>query len=502
MIPGKSTLQPFKELMARRCGLLFDGLAEANLAAALSRRMDACGTATPSAYYAALAGSDGEFLEFVALLTVNETYFYREPAQLQLLTECLAPRLLSRGASQAPVRILSAGCSTGEEPYSIAIALKEKFGESSDRLFSIVGVDIDHHALAKARRAEYGEFSFRALAPELRARHFVTRGPASCSLNDNLRGLVELHPLNLLGGPLPAALGRFDIVFFRNVSIYFDAATRRTILAHLHGAMEEGGALIVGASETMANDFGLFRLVEEEGGFYFVKTEAPSLSERLKEQTVVRAPTPRPAIPPRSGADGQNARPSTKHVVAEHRPPPPSDPWPEARDDVRLALREKRPDDAMVAAAALRAAAPGDLRASLLEGYVRLHMRQFAEAAAIASDAAERDAWSAEAHMLLGLAAKWQMDNDAAIGAFRRVTYSRPECWPAHYYLASMLQHSDPGKARREYATTMRQITANPDPDGGLSLPLDLPVADIRFLCERRVTATLEPADGEANRGS
>ena len=91
--------------------------------------------------------------------------------------------------------------------------------------------------------------------------------------------------------------------------------------------------------------------------------------------------------------------------------------------------------------------------------------------------------------MLLGFIAKWQDDSVAAIGHFKTAVYTRPDCWPAHYYLGGLLQASDAAKARREYRTALMQLTSNPDPDGGLRLPLDLPVADIRFLCERRSAA-------------
>ncbi len=501
MTAGKLDLQPFKELVARRCGLMFDGQAEANLAAALAKRMDSCGVALPAAYYAGLIASDDEFREFVALLTVNETYFFREPSQLALLTDCLVPRLLSRRTSPKPVRILSAGCSTGEEPYSIAIALKEKFGESTSRLFSIVGADIDHRALARAEHAEYGEFSFRALSPERRERYFSGCGPGRYSLDDAIRDMVELRSLNLLEAPYPPALTGFDVVFFRNVSIYFDAPTRKAILGHLHAAMEEGGALVVGASETMANDFGMFRLMEDEGRFYFVKAADGASSREQAGTTVAPLPRPRPAeaaktiTPPPRRRGVEDPRPAQRQVVANA-----PDPWPAGLDSVRLALREKRHEDALTAVLALCDTVSGDLRPRLLEGFVHLQMRRFSEAAAIAANAAEQDAWSAEAHMLLGLAAKWRADPDTAIGAFRRVAYSRPECWPAHYYLATMVQDHDPARARREYAIALRQITANPDPDGGLALPLDLPVADIRFLCERR--AALELAQAGVDRGA
>lgn len=457
------TLQAFKDLVGRRCGLAFDVVAEANLASALAQRMEITGADGPSRYYAILAADEGEFQELVTLLTINETYFFREPAQMALLAEILVPQRLANRGDRAPVRILSAGCSTGEEPYSMAIALKEKFGDSAAHLVSITAVDLDHRALATAHRAEYGEYSFRALPPALRDRHFVPQGTRRWRLCESLRRQVSFHPLNLLSAPYPSGIGEFDIVFFRNVSIYFDLETRKTALSHLHAAMDARAALVVGASETLANDLGVFRLVGEGGAFYFTKDAEMAAPPPVRVQSV--PPPPVPAL-----------RPGRPVIVSAAPPPDPIGP-------VRLLLREKRYDEALEQIAA---AAPGGSLALVLEGYVRLLMRQFAAATGLASEAARLAPWSVDAYMLLGLAAKWQDEEETAIGAFRRVVYVRPQCWPAHYYLATTLQATEPAKARREYATALRQIVANPDPDGGLALPLDLPVADIRFLCQRQ----------------
>ncbi|TAL48341.1 MAG: protein-glutamate O-methyltransferase CheR, partial [Methylovulum sp.] len=127
-------LAAFKALIKQRCGLTFEGIGEAPLVSGLQKRITETGAKNASAYYALLLANEHEFHELVALLTINETYFYREPEQLQLLVDCLIPRILSRKQDRSPVRILCAGCSSGEEPYSIAIALREKYGESAARL--------------------------------------------------------------------------------------------------------------------------------------------------------------------------------------------------------------------------------------------------------------------------------------------------------------------------------------------------------------------------------
>ena len=198
-------LTPFQELVRRRSGLQLETMAESSLKLALEKRMAATNADIPSAYYSRVLRDEAEFDELVSLLTINETYFYREPRQLELLTQRLLPALLAKGPG-LPLRILSAGCSTGEEPYSIAIAILEKFGESAGRLVSIVAGDIDQHALRRARQAEYPEYSFRAMPAALRERYFTPASPRTDRLKEQVRAMIEFQSLNLLASKLPEKL--------------------------------------------------------------------------------------------------------------------------------------------------------------------------------------------------------------------------------------------------------------------------------------------------------
>ena len=473
-------LLPFQALVRQRSGLQLETMAKSCLMLAVQKRMSATKAQLSSAYYTQLLGDDAEFDELVSLLTINETYFYREPQQLELLTEVLLPALLANAghAPPRPLRILSAGCSTGEEPYSIAMSIREKLGESASRLVSITACDIDQHALRRARRAHYSEYSFRALPPALRQRYFTPLPKQGSRLDEATRSMVKFYSLNLLANLRPEWLADFDVIFFRNISIYFDAPSRERILRTLHAAMRETGYLVLGSAETMANDRGVFQLREDQRSFYFVKGEAPPAPKPLakrkdRPRLVVPATVPRPvAEPPR--LPDQPTAPTLTVITAEKI------------DAIRVQVRAKQYGAALEQLAPLRRAAPDDVDAQLLESYTLLQSRRFADAAALARRVLERDHWSVDAMMLLGFAAKWQDDSAAAIDHFKSAAYTRPDCWPAHYYLGGLLHKTQADKARREYRTALMQLDFNPDPDGGLRLPLDLPLADIRFLCERR----------------
>ncbi len=511
-------LAPFRELVRQRSGLRLDTLAEACLHDAVHQRMTATRAPASSAYFSRVLADDGEFGELISLLTINETYFFREPGHLELLTERFLPRLLA-DAGERPLRILSAGCSSGEEPYSIAIALREKLGADACRRIAISACDIDRHALARARQARYAEYSFRATPPALRQRYFYSR-PANDPRPDQaprqqliepIRRMVDFHALNLLCGPLPPALSELDVVFFRNVSIYFDAASRERILRQLHAAMRDGAYLVLGAAETLANDLGIFRLREDARGFFFVKgddrsppcapvaTAMPDAQAARRPLHTLHTPPPLRTLPsaPTGGSQALAARTALRAAkapavaqassVASLVPRPASGAVvAEQTDAVAALLRAGQGSAALERLASLRTTAPDDIALRLLESYALLLARRFSDADAQARGLLDDDPWLTEAHVLRGLCAKWQGDDAAAIGHLKTAAYSRPDCWPLHYYLGGLLYEAQPAKARRAYHTALVQMSTHDDPDGGLRLPLNLPVADLRLLCAQR----------------
>lgn len=468
-------LAAFKELIKQRCGLSFEGISEAPLVSGLQKRIAVTGAQSASAYYAALLADEHEFNELAGLLTINETYFYREPEQLQLLVECLVPRLLSRKQHDSPLRILCAGCSSGEEPYSIAIALREKYGDSATRLFTLTGGDIDKGALAKARIGRYAEFSFRSLAPELRARYFKRYDQWNWSLNDEVRAQVRFHHLNLLDARYAHELQNFDIIFFRNVSIYFDRPTRRIIQQHLATLLNDDGYLIIGAAETLANDFGVLSLVKERGLFYFAKqAQEPSMAALKPPARPLAMTAGKPA--PAAGPLHAERPPAPPY---QHRPPTLS------TDDALRLILEKQYDEALAILALLLKQQPGTSAALLLKAHIQLHRKDYAAAEENAQLALTIEPWSTDAFVLLGLAAKWRNQSDAALKWFKQAVYARNECWPAHYYLGELYRSDNKiDNARRAYRVVLQLLSAQQAPTDGLSIiPLGLPVSEVRFLC-------------------
>ena len=520
-------LVPFKGLIKDRCGLLCEGNSEEKLVHALAERIAALGV-KPADYYLQLVGHDAEFQELVNLLTINETYFFREPDQIRLLVDRLAPCFLAAYAGNAPVRILSAGCSSGEEPYSLVMALMDKYGENLSRLFTFAGGDIDSNVLAKARNARYTDFSFRGVSPDLRFRYFDQDRWGNV-LKEHVKNQVSFHELNLLASQFPPALHNFDIIFFRNVSIYFDTPTRKIIQHHLASLLKPDGVLVIGTAETLANDFGVLPLVEDAGFFYFVKGHPPlpetassnpallstarpwaSLATSTSEPWPPAVPPlpPAPGSPPTTwifptvtvapsfGPDGAPplelkaapilASPTLPPVV--NRPQQTLEVL-ESLDRARQLTRDKRYDEALPQLDAVLDIAPANAEALLLKAHVLINRKDFATAEALAQRVLAGDAWSIDALLLLGLAAKWRQQSEAAIRWFKQAAYARHECWPAHYYLADLYRHSGETElARRTYRVVIQILSGNAPDTGIHTVPLGLPESEIRFLCEHQLT--------------
>lgn len=202
--------------------------------------------------------ADAEFDQIFDLVTTNETYFFREPAQLQAFTEEVVPDLLSR-KSVKKIRIWSAGCSSGEEPYSIAILLQEA-GWYEHASFEIFASDINQQVLGKARRGQYRENAFRATRPELREKYFTREADGSSRIRDEIRNRVSFGRLNLYDEARVSLLGNLDIVFCRNVIIYFDDASKKVVVNNFYNRLNEGGYLLLGHSESLISLSTQFRL--------------------------------------------------------------------------------------------------------------------------------------------------------------------------------------------------------------------------------------------------
>jgi chemotaxis protein methyltransferase CheR len=261
MASGKAVMQPeefrlFKEFVAEVFGLVLEEGGEKYLSMKLLSRLKELQLRSFAEYYDYLKFAPGclaERQQFIPLITNNETYFFREEAQLKVLREEILPRLLEqkRAKGERILRIVSAGCSSGEEVYTLAMLLHESGSFVWDWDVRIIGVDVDPRVLDRARVGVYGERSFRTTSPQLRERYFKESGDRF-AVRDLLRKSTTFLEGNLLDLKSVLPERDIDVVFCRNVLIYFGDETTKRVLDNLSRLMVPGGWLFLGHSESLS----------------------------------------------------------------------------------------------------------------------------------------------------------------------------------------------------------------------------------------------------------
>ncbi|HEY0328434.1 MAG TPA: protein-glutamate O-methyltransferase CheR [Rhodopseudomonas sp.] len=249
------------EFLYRRTGMSFADNKRYYIDRRLAERITATGSGSFSAYFAMLrADAEHEIEHLVNSFTVNETYFDREEHQLRCMTANLLGELLGRKRADETFRIWSVPCSTGEEPYSIAIWLMEHWRDVDKYNIEIVGSDIDTRALQQAEHGIYGDRALMRLTRDVVARYFKPVAAGQYQIDPGLRDSIRFTRANLVDAADMAQYRDFDIVFCRNVLIYFDDASRRIAAENLYDCLRPGGFICLGHSETMSRISPLFQI--------------------------------------------------------------------------------------------------------------------------------------------------------------------------------------------------------------------------------------------------
>lgn len=290
------SIEAIQALVKSDMGLSPESVGADAIARAVLRRMEAAGVADAGEYLALVQRSAAERQCLVNDLTVPETWFFRDREPFNTLASFVGKRRL-RGDNRS-VRILSVPCSTGEEPYSIAMALYDAGLSLAD--FTIDAVDISTRVLEKAQAGVYGSNSFRGKEVAFRDRYFEQQGD-DYRIRAELAAAVNFTLGNVVSPGFMAGQGPYDVVFCRNLLIYFDYDTKCAVLKRLHGMMSEGGLLVLGHAETGRMPQGLFDVLKMPGAFAYLKHDAAA-------HQVLAAPVVKRAASPTGRA--QRARPA------------------------------------------------------------------------------------------------------------------------------------------------------------------------------------------------
>jgi chemotaxis protein methyltransferase CheR len=259
-------------------GLHFDDDALFVFDRRLTERLIALELGTFDEYYQYLRFSirgQAELEEAIELITTKETYFFRQEYQLRAFRDELLPRLAKDAASRRRLTIWSAGCSTGEEVYTIAV-LVEEAGLFEGWDVRLIGTDISRHNVAAGRRGVYRAASFRSTSPDRQAAYFIDQTDGAHVI-DRIKKMCHFGQFNLLDSSRASIVGRVDAIFCRNVLIYFDVRSRRRVIDTLYERLVPGGYLLLGHSESLLNVSTAFELVHLKEDLVYRK---PLASER------------------------------------------------------------------------------------------------------------------------------------------------------------------------------------------------------------------------------
>ena len=387
------------QLLRDTAGLAFDQSRRQSIAYSISERMRVTATADVTSYLALLtsATDDRERQALLDEVTIPETHFFRNPPQIRALRTHVLPELLRQARDTKRLRIWSAGCSTGEEPYTLAMLVRELLPANAGWDVRIMATDISTRALAAAREARYAERAFVMTDPLDRQRFFYLDADSGhFVVRDEIRDMVEFRHHNLATQAPPVDAGELDIVLCRNVTIYFDRSTTKNLMNRLHGCLRDGGYLFLGHAETLWQVSSAFSLVPLGDAFVYRRgVDATSRRAVLPDRRTEDEPRPTRADRRRGPVDRRGTRANTAST-----PVPPAEPDPIVA--VRTAVAVGSYEEAADLAAEVTTVSPLRAEAHYLHGLALTNLGRDAEALVVLRKAVYLDPHDGFAHFLLG----------------------------------------------------------------------------------------------------
>jgi chemotaxis protein methyltransferase CheR len=461
-------LERLGALLTRKLGLRFDDVMTGALSDALRDRAEASDL---DAYLARLEGPEGrdEIRGLVRDLTVGETYFFRNADQFQALEHAVLPAVVKARAGRAPVRILSAGCASGEEAYSLAITARERSVDLGLPPLRLDAFDLNPSVVSRAVAGRYSSWSLRSTPAEMAERYFRRTG-RDYQLDDAIRSMVSFEERNLMeDDPVFWREGTYDVVFCRNVLMYFAPDAVRAVVARIARSLVPGGFLFLGHAETLRGVSQEFHLCHTHESFYYQRRaegEAPGETTPRASLPNVR-PADRPAPRPLEAGDTswiQTIERASERVAQLSRGPSSlsSGKVPEVAGawDLRPAvelLRRERFGDAMALLEELPEASHSDPDAQILRAVLLTNGGKVPEAERVCRQILAQDDLHAGARYLLALCREHAGDRAAAMEHCRAASYLDAAFAMPHLHLGLLARRTGDREAARR---ALRQAVA------------------------------------------
>ncbi len=465
-----------ESLIAARTGLHLRPRERETLRVTLAVRMAALHLPHPDAYrqllQAGTLDAEREWEQLTVRLTNNESYFFRDKGQMKLLRERILPELIARNQFRRSLRLWSAGCSTGEEPYSLALLLEELLPQGGADTgipwdIMILGTDIDREALQKAQRGRFGAWSFRTMEPEQRDRRFLRRGdewevPASS------RALVTFGQCNLVLDSFPnAALGIYDmdLILCRNVFIYFAPDSVSRVLPKFARTLREGGYLMTGHAETQNQPVEVLQPRKFPESLVYQRVHGTTFDDGIREGRPVVAPV---AASPPSGVSSLLAAKKENRLTA-----PDAQTGGPGNATTRPLPQQITERERLLAEAESRYIAgdypgtirsleplqkPVEARCLLLLAHAHANLGHVEEAATCCRRLAEAFPLASEPYELLAILAQEQGRYDDAKLLLKQALYLAPRSPSAYLELGALYAHEGDGTRARKMRVTALEL--------------------------------------------
>jgi chemotaxis protein methyltransferase CheR len=421
----------FARLLLERCGLHFSESRQPELELGVRHAFAASTCTDLDSYYQLLRDPVGGALDMdrlVNAVTVSETHFFRDTAQFDALYNHVLPQVIERRRSLRTLRVWSAGCASGEEPYSIAMLLRELLPDVDQWAITILATDVNTESLDRARRAVYGEWAFREeRAKQWRAHFFAPHGNRY-QLVPQVRRMVTFARLNLAEPSYPAYETNtmlMDLILCRNVTIYFGEAVTCQVAERLYSALTDGGWLVVGHSEPSLTTYRRFQVRNFPGAVLYQRVTEPAAALPAPWPAVVAAPNPPAADTPAP-------------LLVESDSPKGANPVGRAQELLEYGHSEQARD--LLLEQVRRQ--PDDPPACALLGQAYANLGDWAEAESWCRQALRVDKLSIDAYYTLALVLQHEGLLGAAVETMKKVVYLDRNHVLGHYGLANLYRDS------------------------------------------------------------
>ncbi len=478
---------PFRQLLIDRISTGYKEDTLSQLPAAIIQRMELSCINKPADYFFLIEKDNVEFAKLVNLLTVNETYFMREQGHFNILAKYLFPEFIKNRKGNEKFRILSAGCSSGEELYSALITLTLKFGKEILKTIHAEGIDIDSEILEKAKEGVYFQNSFRNVDAYFIDAFFSEYG-GRYKLNDSFVNATLFKKVNLADSNFSFD-SKWNVIFYRNVSIYFVPEIRKEIFNKLSKALKKPGYLFTGIVETSHHNSGILPLEEIDDHYLFNNESEIFKKNNIRPENLKKANKSLPLKKKVSKLFSVSQEKSVKKEILTKQTPK-EDSYEEVfQETLRLAKSGQR-QKALESVEHILSKWTPNANDYLLRANILVSLEKLDQAFKDCLSVLEIEEWNRQAYLLLGIISRLKKDIPEAVKCFKGAIYIESTCWLSHFYLAEIFVETKNFRdAKREYSISRKLLLELGSSDCGLMVfPLSFNQEQLVHHCEHKLS--------------